>query len=108
MFYFQQAKLVLCHWYLKYILCLPLSFCKFQVFESFGPVELVQLPHDQVTGLCKGFSFVQVCIIFLFYRYLYKGTNLYWHYGCIWGYYFINNHGSAITFSISELWTSLV
>ncbi|KAJ4784494.1 hypothetical protein LUZ62_035740 [Rhynchospora pubera] len=30
-----------------------------QVFESFGPVELVQLPHDQVTGLCKGFAFVQ-------------------------------------------------
>lgn len=30
-----------------------------QVFESFGSVELVQLPLDQVTGLCKGYGFVQ-------------------------------------------------
>ncbi|KAJ1298747.1 hypothetical protein BS78_01G477200 [Paspalum vaginatum] len=30
-----------------------------QVFEPFGQVELVQLPLDPVTGLCKGFGFVQ-------------------------------------------------
>ncbi|KAF6135872.1 hypothetical protein GIB67_038944 [Kingdonia uniflora] len=30
-----------------------------QVFEPFGPVELVQLPLDQETGQCKGFGFVQ-------------------------------------------------
>ncbi|CAL4920824.1 unnamed protein product [Urochloa decumbens] len=30
-----------------------------QVFESFGQVELVQLPLDPLTGLCKGFGFVQ-------------------------------------------------
>ncbi|XP_072966227.1 uncharacterized protein [Typha angustifolia] len=30
-----------------------------QVFESFGIVELVQLPLDPQTGLCKGFGFVQ-------------------------------------------------
>lgn len=30
-----------------------------QVFEPFGQVELVQLPLDPITGLCKGFSFVQ-------------------------------------------------
>ncbi|KAJ7556191.1 hypothetical protein O6H91_05G073500 [Diphasiastrum complanatum] len=30
-----------------------------QVFEPFGPVELVQLPTDPETGLCKGFGFVQ-------------------------------------------------
>lgn len=66
MFYFLQAKLVLCHWgFKKYFFSLSLSFCTFQVFESFGPVELVQLPHDQVTGLCKGFAFVQVCTIFI-------------------------------------------
>ncbi|KAL5788886.1 hypothetical protein ACOSP7_005835 [Xanthoceras sorbifolium] len=29
-----------------------------QVFEPFGTVELVQLPHDE-TGHCKGFGFVQ-------------------------------------------------
>lgn len=28
------------------------------VFESFGTIELVQLPRDE-TGLCKGFAFVQ-------------------------------------------------
>lgn len=31
-----------------------------QVFEPFGPVELVQLPTDPETGQCKGFGFVQV------------------------------------------------
>ncbi|KAJ6798116.1 RNA-binding protein 39-like [Iris pallida] len=30
-----------------------------QVFEPFGPVELVQLPLDQETGQCKGYGFVQ-------------------------------------------------
>ncbi|KAG1361003.1 RNA-binding protein 39 [Cocos nucifera] len=30
-----------------------------QVFEPFGTVELVQLPLDPETGLCKGFGFVQ-------------------------------------------------
>ncbi|KAK9167037.1 hypothetical protein Scep_002228 [Stephania cephalantha] len=30
-----------------------------QVFEPFGPVELVQLPLDLETGQCKGFGFVQ-------------------------------------------------
>jgi len=30
-----------------------------QVFEPFGQVELVQLPLDPLTGLCKGFGFVQ-------------------------------------------------
>jgi RNA-binding protein 39 len=30
-----------------------------QVFEPFGPVELVQLPADPETGQCKGFGFVQ-------------------------------------------------
>ncbi|XP_074333701.1 uncharacterized protein LOC141671376 isoform X2 [Apium graveolens] len=30
-----------------------------QVFESFGSVEMVQLPLDQVTGHCKGYGFVQ-------------------------------------------------
>jgi len=33
-----------------------------QVFEPFGQVELVQLPLDPLTGLCKGFGFVQVSI----------------------------------------------
>jgi hypothetical protein len=31
-----------------------------QVFEPFGPVELVQLPSDIETGQSKGFGFVQV------------------------------------------------
>jgi RNA-binding protein 39 len=31
-----------------------------QVFEPFGPVELVQLPLDPETNQCKGFGFVQV------------------------------------------------
>lgn len=31
-----------------------------QIFEPFGPVELVQLPLDLETGQCKGFGFVQV------------------------------------------------
>ncbi|CAN6305055.1 unnamed protein product [Urochloa humidicola] len=30
-----------------------------QVFESFGQVELVQLPLDPMTGLCKGYGFIQ-------------------------------------------------
>ncbi|XP_057542098.1 uncharacterized protein LOC130820660 [Amaranthus tricolor] len=30
-----------------------------QIFEPFGPVELVQLPLDLETGHCKGFGFVQ-------------------------------------------------
>ncbi|KAI3717165.1 hypothetical protein L1987_68589 [Smallanthus sonchifolius] len=30
-----------------------------QIFEAFGPVELVQLPTDLETGHCKGFGFVQ-------------------------------------------------
>jgi hypothetical protein len=31
-----------------------------QVFEPFGQVELVQLPMDPLTGLCKGYGFIQV------------------------------------------------
>ncbi|KAG1369821.1 RNA-binding protein 39 [Cocos nucifera] len=31
-----------------------------QVFEPFGPVELVQLPVDLETGHCKGYGFIQV------------------------------------------------
>nr|VDD18747.1 unnamed protein product [Brassica oleracea] len=30
-----------------------------QIFEPFGPVELVQLPCDLETGQCKGFGFIQ-------------------------------------------------
>ncbi|XP_074264297.1 uncharacterized protein LOC141586825 [Silene latifolia] len=30
-----------------------------QIFESFGPIELVQLPLDPESGHCKGFGFVQ-------------------------------------------------
>ncbi|CAH8353702.1 unnamed protein product [Eruca vesicaria subsp. sativa] len=30
-----------------------------QIFEPFGPVELVQLPCDLATGQCKGFGFIQ-------------------------------------------------
>ncbi|KAH1082756.1 hypothetical protein J1N35_022517 [Gossypium stocksii] len=30
-----------------------------QIFEPFGPVEVVQLPLDLETGQCKGFGFVQ-------------------------------------------------
>ncbi|KAL1207912.1 Splicing factor U2af large subunit B [Cardamine amara subsp. amara] len=30
-----------------------------QIFEPFGPVELVQLPLDLETGQCKGFGFIQ-------------------------------------------------
>ncbi|XP_019430212.1 PREDICTED: RNA-binding protein 39-like isoform X3 [Lupinus angustifolius] len=30
-----------------------------EIFESFGPVELVQLPLDMETGHCKGFGFIQ-------------------------------------------------
>lgn len=30
-----------------------------QVFEPFGDIELVHMPIDSVTGLCKGFGFVQ-------------------------------------------------
>ncbi|KAL4579630.1 hypothetical protein LXL04_015784 [Taraxacum kok-saghyz] len=30
-----------------------------QIFEAFGPVEVVQLPTDPETGHCKGFGFVQ-------------------------------------------------
>ncbi|KAG8368067.1 hypothetical protein BUALT_Bualt15G0006800 [Buddleja alternifolia] len=30
-----------------------------QVFESFGAVELVQMPSDPGTGTCKGYAFVQ-------------------------------------------------
>ncbi|GAA0146476.1 RNA splicing factor [Lithospermum erythrorhizon] len=30
-----------------------------QIFEAFGPVELIQLPLDPETGHCKGFGFVQ-------------------------------------------------
>ncbi|KAL6842361.1 hypothetical protein ACP4OV_027788 [Aristida adscensionis] len=30
-----------------------------QVFEPFGQVELVQLPVDPLTGLCKGYGFIQ-------------------------------------------------
>ena len=44
-----------------YVVFVPLfkgSF--FQVFEPFGLVELVQLPVDPLTGLCKGFGFIQV------------------------------------------------
>jgi hypothetical protein len=35
----------------------------FQVFEPFGPVELVQLPADIETGQSKGFGFVQVSCV---------------------------------------------
>lgn len=44
---------------LKFFCCLFL-FLSFQVFEPFGPVELVQLPLDLETGQCKGYGFVQV------------------------------------------------
>jgi hypothetical protein len=37
-----------------------------QVFEPFGPVELVQLPADPETGQCKGFGFVQVRCMLVF------------------------------------------
>lgn len=37
-----------------------------QIFEPFGPVELVQLPLDLETGQCKGFGFVQVSDYFPF------------------------------------------
>ncbi|XP_058185999.1 uncharacterized protein LOC131303237 isoform X2 [Rhododendron vialii] len=30
-----------------------------QIFEAFGPVEIVQLPTDPETGHCKGFGFIQ-------------------------------------------------
>ncbi|KAK7289813.1 hypothetical protein RIF29_03774 [Crotalaria pallida] len=30
-----------------------------EIFEPFGPVELVQLPLDMETGHCKGFGFIQ-------------------------------------------------
>ncbi|XP_074334250.1 uncharacterized protein LOC141671796 isoform X2 [Apium graveolens] len=30
-----------------------------QIFEAFGPVELVQLPTEPDTGHCKGFGFIQ-------------------------------------------------
>ncbi|XP_058179440.1 uncharacterized protein LOC131298141 [Rhododendron vialii] len=30
-----------------------------QIFEAFGPVEVVQLPTDPETGHCKGFGFIQ-------------------------------------------------
>ncbi|XP_024011564.1 RNA-binding protein 39 [Eutrema salsugineum] len=30
-----------------------------QIFEPFGPVELVQLPLDLETGQCKGYGFIQ-------------------------------------------------
>ncbi|KAL8133098.1 hypothetical protein AgCh_008527 [Apium graveolens] len=30
-----------------------------QIFEAFGPVELVQLPTDPESGQCKGFGFIQ-------------------------------------------------
>ncbi|KAG6487906.1 hypothetical protein ZIOFF_056644 [Zingiber officinale] len=34
-----------------------------QVFEPFGQVELVQLPLDPLTGLCKGYGFIQVSAV---------------------------------------------
>ncbi|RWW07613.1 hypothetical protein GW17_00028998 [Ensete ventricosum] len=34
-----------------------------QVFEPFGQVELVQLPLDPQTGLCKGYGFIQVSAV---------------------------------------------
>lgn len=37
-----------------------------QIFEPFGPVELVQLPLDLETGHCKGFGFVQVSEKFVY------------------------------------------
>jgi hypothetical protein len=37
----------------------------YQVFEPFGQVELVQLPLDPLTGLCKGFGFVQASVCLL-------------------------------------------
>ena len=46
----------------KFDSCLFISFKSCQVFEPFGQVELVQLPLDPLTGLCKGFGFVQVSI----------------------------------------------
>lgn len=58
----------LCDSFFRKVLLLVVSFIKFailffQIFESFGPVELVQLPTDPETGHCKGFGFVQVGIV---------------------------------------------
>ncbi|KAF8115750.1 hypothetical protein N665_0025s0202 [Sinapis alba] len=30
-----------------------------QIFEQFGPIELVQMPYDLVSGQCKGYGFIQ-------------------------------------------------
>jgi hypothetical protein len=40
---------------------LPVSFFpNVQIFESFGAIELLQLPSDPETGHGKGYGFVQV------------------------------------------------
>lgn len=44
----------------------------YQIFEAFGPVELVQLPLDPETGQCKGFGFIQVsgtCFLLCWYSF---------------------------------------
>ncbi|KAK7318480.1 hypothetical protein RJT34_03182 [Clitoria ternatea] len=42
------------------VICLLLCIYNlYQIFEPFGPVEVVQLPLDLETGHCKGFGFVQ-------------------------------------------------
>lgn len=53
---------VWCLWFYCFLfLCVVLIPCHcWQVFEPFGPVELVQLPADIETGQSKGFGFVQV------------------------------------------------
>ena len=48
----------------------PIPCHHLQVFEPFGPVELVQLPIDIESGQSKGFGFVQVGVsYFLYYAY---------------------------------------
>ena len=44
--------------YLRHAAVIVFGLC--QVFEPFGPVELVQLPTETETGQCKGYGFVQV------------------------------------------------
>lgn len=44
----------------QYRSCSELFPFLYQIFEPFGPVELVQLPLDLETGQCKGFGFIQV------------------------------------------------
>jgi hypothetical protein len=46
--------------YLYLVSVMPNDESLLQVFEPFGQVELVQLPTDPLTGLCKGYGFIQV------------------------------------------------